>query len=95
MIKKYAQGIPGSDQFSGTLELGKVTWDQASPDPRCPDSPLTVSPVPVMVQRQRHLIHRIICGNFSSMVVVGGEGDKLIGKKWFLFYFFPLTHLSC
>ena len=44
--KKYAQGIPGSDQFSGTLEPDKGTWDQASPDPRCPDLLLTVSPVP-------------------------------------------------
>ena len=47
--KKYAQGIPGSDQFSGTLEPDKGTWDQASPDPRCPDLLLTVSPVPVVV----------------------------------------------
>ena len=47
--KKYAQGIPGSDQFSGTLEPDKGTWDQASPDPRCPDLLLTVSPVPTIV----------------------------------------------
>ena len=52
MIKKYAQGIPGSDQFSGTLELDKGTWDQASPDPRCPDSLLTVSPVPYLANSQ-------------------------------------------
>ena len=59
MIKKYAQGIPGSDQFSGTLEPDKGTWDQASPDPRSPDLHLTVSPVP---SKQRpHTLGEIFC----------------------------------
>ena len=48
--KKNAQVISGSNQFSGTLEPDKGTLDQASPDPRCPDLLLTVSPVPRVVR---------------------------------------------